>query len=81
MPWNISCTGKPESVLADLQRYGATLIGESLTEYERVMPSLLTIVSQNVGPEDSGYAPPVLEVVASGGSGYAACQVNINICK
>ena len=90
MSWSFSCVGKSDKVVEALEKFGATLTGDSATEFAEVKDGLIAIVKANHsdGPcnvvelEANGSATFTNSQDPSGTTGtrtktYGSCNVNI----
>lgn len=49
MSWSVQFIGKPENVVAALDKYGESLTGHSKEEFDDAKPALQALVRGNVG--------------------------------
>ena len=68
MSWNVSFIGKPENVVAALEKYMADTpaTDQSKIEYEAAKPHLIALVQNNFASKDSTYVCPTIKIEASG---------------
>lgn len=82
--WSLSCIGKADNVVAEIERYSASLNGQSKIEFDDAKPAMITLVRQNfVAPSATGYREPLIDLEASGsgsaqGQGDDAVQLQRN---
>lgn len=82
MSWSVSFIGTPEKICQALDAYSNQVSGYSKDEFERALPSLKTLVSENFGQKND--PPRALSLQASGHGTtvdnkpiYGYCQVKI----
>lgn len=78
MSWSLSMLGEPQKVVEALEDFSNNLEGQSKDEFEKVLPGLKAILSQNVGNgmlvrvEANGHAQ-----IVEGITTYGTCNVKI----
>lgn len=78
MSFSITVIGKPEAVKRRLEAHSTELSGQSKEEFDAVLPSLETVLSQNVGNgvvrlEANGHAS-----FKDGVKTYGQCSVSVS---
>jgi hypothetical protein len=78
MSWSVQFIGKPENVVAALDKHSESLTGQSKQEFDEAKPALATIVQQNVGGplvhvEANGHA-----TFSDGTKTFASCSVKVS---
>jgi len=84
MSWHVACIGSPSAIKQHLEKYGASISGESKTEFEAAKPHLAALVDLNSNKN----GPCTLQLSANGhatwtGQGesrvtqYSTCSVEI----
>lgn len=67
MSFSVSYVGSPEAIKSKLNAHSLTLTGQSKMEFDAVLPSVCTIIDQNVSK------PPIklaLEVIVNGHANF-----------
>lgn len=65
MSWSISVIGKPENVVAEIERESAKQTGQSKVEFDDAMPHLIGLVNQTF-TKAANYQVPIIKLDASG---------------
>ena len=78
MSFSITVVGKPDAVKRRLQAHSTELSGQSKEEFDAVLPSLETVLNQNVGNgvvrlDANGHAS-----FTNGAKTYGQCSVSVS---
>src|SRR4051812_29747495 len=73
MSWSVKCVGKPENVIAYLEKESAKLTGQCKVEFDDALPHIVALVRQTFASPESGYTCPTIKLEANG-SGTAKKQ-------
>jgi hypothetical protein len=76
MSWSVSFLGTPANVATALTAQSATLSGQSKEEYDVAYPAIVTLVQQNVGPENMK-----VDVQANGHATFVDGKVSYSNCN